>query len=390
MKKLPLALVLRKAVGEIEQKLGIEVYGIERMRKVYHINSNSFRLRVIDENNNKSGLFLKFLPNGPNCLREKEGAKLIGQYVNTPQVVLSHCKRFQTSWLLFRFVEGKLMTEKALLVEREMANQKSFLKLEYKKEESLLKMYQKTQRTISIRQYFSLPANSLFYRRICGRRRKVFLGSWGKGEPTRLSDLLRSKVSVNGKKSRLTGEEIFSSISKKYFRIKKGKRIWATLGHGDSHHGNIIIGKDENIFLIDNEYAGYNPPLMELAKPYYNDFLGSLFFHHHNLLQKYFELIRVRMDKRNLHIRIQVKRKMNFRLELTRIKLEMRRNLLKKNTANNEMLTLNDYLIMCHTLTRDPNLYPLPIKYLFIAFIFILADFNPFRPASIYPYFENY
>ena len=161
------------------------------------------------------------------------------------------------------------------------------------------------------------------------------------------------------------------------------REVMAIMGHGDAHHGNIIL--NSKIWFIDNEYADFMPPFMELAKPYYNDFIGRLFFHHPKILNQYFQIDHFEEKNNQLVFKISYPQKMINSLAITQVKLQMRNKFV--NNKTDDFLSLNDYLVLCHTLTRDPNAYPTESRLLFLVFIVILAQFDPFDPESIYKFF---
>jgi hypothetical protein len=57
------------------------------------------------------------------------------------------------------------------------------------------------------------------------------------------------------------------------------------------------------------------------------------------------------------------------------------------NKKTKDFLSLNDYLVLCHALTKDPNAYPFKTRLLFLIFTVILAQFDPLDPESIYDFF---
>ena len=59
-------------------------------------------------------------------------------------------------------------------------------------------------------------------------------------------------------------------------------KLWACLGLGDSHGGNVMISpkkQDPAIYFIDYEAAGYHSPFLDLAKPLYIDGFFSVMYH---------------------------------------------------------------------------------------------------------------
>ncbi|KAG1724505.1 uncharacterized protein EDB91DRAFT_140289 [Suillus paluster] len=59
-------------------------------------------------------------------------------------------------------------------------------------------------------------------------------------------------------------------------------KLWACLGLGDSHGGNVMISpkkQDPAIYFIDYEAAGHHSPFLDLAKPLYLDGFFSVMYH---------------------------------------------------------------------------------------------------------------
>lgn len=76
---------------------------------------------------------------------------------------------------------------------------------------------------------------------------------------------------------------------------------------------------------------------------------------------------------------------MTLRLEITKIKLDMRSSTVNKDSK--DILSINDYLVLCHILTKNPNSYSPYRQKMFLFFTLILAEFDAFNPDSIYSYF---
>jgi len=250
--------------------------------------------------------------------------------------------------------------------------------LEIKKESLIVKGYAKSTKKLNLDEYLGLASNKLFYQRLVGERYKKFYV-----EGKFLPQFMNKKILINGKDSPMTLKKIFESILKKYSLIKQ---VCVFPGHGDAHQGNVIVSDKGDIVFIDNEYSGMMPAYMDLSKPYYNDLLGTLFFHFHERLLSYFEVESVKNDKTTLSLNIRLKQKLNARMKITQIKLKQRSKYLNDKE---DFLTLNDYLFMCHTLNRDPNQFPEVVRWLFLAFCRVLYEFDSLDPESIYSYFED-
>lgn len=375
MNKLPIHSALVRVIAEIEKRLKVEVYGVERTMKVYSVNANSFVLKTISPQGKKK-YFLKF-HSKKNIKGELEGVDFTKKYLSTPKPLWISSKYFGLKWILFEYVSGKLMSEKILEL-KSKKQEKSFINIEKQKEELLQKLHSSAEKNIDFKEYSQSRTNKLFKKRLLGARYENYYSD----SKNSLSSYFDHKIILNGKRLPKTIRKTVNSIKNKY-NNPTDKRIKAIRSHGDAHYGNIILGK--KIWFIDNEYADYAPPYMELAKPYYNDFIGVLFFHHYKNLYMQFNLLNHTLSTNKLELQVNPIKKDNIRLEATQIKLETRRKSVNENTQ--DFLSLNDYLLMCHMLTRNPNHYPLKAQMLFLAFILIIADFNPFKPNSIYDYF---
>src|SRR3989344_344608 len=337
MKKLSLDSALAKITKEIEGKLQIEIVGIEKVLKIYGSNANSFIIKAVNKNRTCLSFFLKFLRN--NELDEEiNGTETLSKYIPTPQIVLTSKNNFFTSkWILYEHVKGSLFTEKFINHEQKNSNIDNLLELERRKESILEDMY--------------------------------------------------TKIKVNNHVFDKNINDIFKHIRFKYLNANnKDRFVSSVIGQGDAHHGNIIVTDNDKIWFIDNEYFGNIPSFMELSKPYYNDLIGELFFHYNILLSEYFELTTIQENENQLLIKIKPKRRLSSRIDITKIKLRSRNKFIT-GQKDIDFLSLNDYLIMCHTLTKNPNYYEEKTRYLFLAFTLILADFEPLNPESLYSFF---
>jgi thiamine kinase-like enzyme len=196
-----------------------------------------------------------------------------------------------------------------------------------------------------------------------------------------MSLYINKRVVLNGRKFPLTLAEIFQNLKEKYSQTRE---MAVFPGHGDGHHGNMLVSNEGKITFFDNEYSCIMPSYMDLSKPYYNDLLGMLFYYFHDRLLDYFSIKSYDEGKTTLNLKIKLNKKIGTRMEITKIKLQERRNFLKDSQ---NYLKLNDYLFMCHTLNKNPNLFPKKILVIFLAFSEILNEFDSFNPESINSYF---
>lgn len=368
---------LGKIKKEIEKKLKIKIVNLKPARKQWSSTANAFFIKALSGKNAGINYFLK-INRGENIYDEINGVKFLGNILATPKIIL-HSKNISNhnnKWILFEYIHGNLMSEK-FIASKNTKKMKKFIAYEKLKEMNLKKLH--CQKTIKINytSYIKSRTNRLFYKRLFGKKYKEFY----KTNKNNIASLFDREIFINGDKSPFTINQIVNNIKKKY-KNNRFKKILAIMGHGDAHHGNIIV--NDKIWFIDNEYSDYIPPFMELAKPYYNDFLGTLFFHNQNCLNGYFIIKKYIDNGKKIFIDINTPKKIDNYLKITHIKLLARKNTVNENT--DDFLSLNDYLILCHMLTKNPNNYPPKTKKIFLIFIIILARFNPFIPESIYKY----
>lgn len=369
-----LSLIPGRILAEIEISLNAKVVSIERITKIYGSNAKSFLLTLSSTKKRTTTYFLKF-EDEDRANREIAGTKFVEKFLSVPKILLApKGKTPFTGWILFESVRGKLMAEKYLNIKSEN-DFKVFCELEQRKEDLLRSLYAQPAIKISRDEYDALPANRLFRERLSGNQYKNFFSV----KRDNVSRYFDRHVSINAHEFPLTINEIFDSIRRKY-STQNNKVVAAYMGHGDAHHGNIIAG--HGLKFIDNEYAGFLPPFMELAKPYYNDFLGVLFFHHHETLARYFQIQNFEDTGTRLSFKIATPQKIADAIKITKIKLSSRKKW--ANAATDDFLSLNDYLILSHTLTKNPNTYPLEAQLLFLAFTEILTQFDSCDPESIY------
>jgi len=80
-----------------------------------------------------------------------------------------------------------------------------------------------------------------------GERYKLFF----KKNADNISLYFNRQLIVNNIKFPHTVDQIFESIRKKY-SLQNNKKIIATMGQGDAHHGNIIINKKIDCLILFN------------------------------------------------------------------------------------------------------------------------------------------
>ncbi len=361
---------------EVERVLGATIMSAESVSKIYGSDAHSFRI-VAKSGKGTASYFLK-REQTSRATRETDGTRFLESLLPVPRIIATGADTPAHSWLLFDNVEGDLMAEKYLAIKNQR-DFDSFCDIEKEKERLLAALYAQPGIKLEYAAYTALPANELFGKRLTENRYADFFGD----QKESVSKYFDRRIEINGHEFPATISEIFNSIRAKYAAPQNQKVVLALKGHGDAHHGNIIA--NGKIDFIDNEYAGYIPPLMELAKSYYNDFLGVFFFHYHETLHSHFNMRGFEDSGTKLRFKIEAPQKLSWPLELTRIKLASRSKWVAKDT--DDFISMNDYLILCHALTKNPNKYPQETKFLFLAFLEIIAQFDAHDPESIYRYF---
>jgi hypothetical protein len=366
------SLILRS----IEKRLAVQIVNVMPLNKIYDSKSGSFSIKTISKGNQSIEYFLK-LGGRNNILNEIEGSQFLKKFLRTPKIILISKKNSSRSWILFENLHGNLMVERYLNF-RAKNNMSSFYKLERKKEKILLTLFLQKKKVLDYKDYIKLKPNQLFYKRLLGGRYKEFYRDNKNG----LSRYFNHQIILNGKPLPQTINEVFDRIRQKYL-IQKNRKVIGIMGHGDAHHGNIMI--DKNINFIDTEYADFATPFMELSKPYYNDFIGTLFFYMPRRLERCFQIKKFKDSENVLNFEINCTEQISDLIKIAQIKISERSQIVNPNSC--DFISLNDYLVLCHTLTKNPNDYPTKTKLLFLIFTLIIASFNPFAPESIYSFF---
>lgn len=371
--KLIYKLKLYFAIFRISRILNLTVVKINKVNKVYGSKTNSYILICKNSSDVKVKYFLKFQPSN-HTLNEYKGTEFLKEQIPVPKVILHN---IQHGWILFEFIDGRLMIEEFLKA-KSNSEVKKILDQESVKENLIRKLHSETTRKISYEDYVNTATNRLFQQRLFGAHYNLFYR-----QPEGVQKYFDCKIIINGKEFPYTINQIIDTIKNKYSHPHQ-LPITAIKSHGDAHHGNIIVNK--KVWFIDNEYSGYTTPFMEMAKPYYNDLFGFLFFTNCRYLYKMFD-IQVTKNTSKLDYKIRYLTGLYKFIECTKIKISKRKDTCNPYTM--DPLHLNDYLVLCHLLTRNPNILPEKIKMLFIAFTVILFDFDPFDPDELESYFVS-
>jgi len=372
-------MAIKYSSAEIENNLKVKVVTIKKVKKVYGSNTNSFEVKVRSEHNEFFTYFLKF-GRDKYINDELKGDTSIQGKLNTPRVILSSKRKFLGyEWILYEHIEGSLMSEVFSNI-RDQRQFNAFLKLEKSKELKLIALHSQLTGLLDYNSYIKSRANKLFHGRLVGRRYKEFYKKGGNN----ISKMFNRKIILNGQVLPITIAQIISNIRNKYTNRDDTLRVEAILGHGDAHHGNIIV--NDKIWFIDNEYAGATTPLMEIAKPYYNDFFGDIFFYGIKTLDKLLKIHSFEDDGTNINVKMEISREFQRYITLANIKLELRSKFVNGDTK--DYISLNDYLFLCHILTKNPNKYSSKSQKQFLVLAIVIQLFDPHNPKSIYSFFK--
>jgi len=258
----------------------------------------------------------------------------------------------------------------------------NLLNLEKNRYSLLKKLYEKKQIVLKAEEVLHCRANKLFLQRLLGNRfMDYFL------LPGTLGSYFTKKFVINGNKMDATIGSMLYDINRRLLAgINSRKSVIAVKGTGDAHNNNILVDSNNKIFFTDFEYFGAHSFAMELAKPYYIDFIGNYFFHYPNKLEEFYQIDWSEKGE-EIIVTLNVKKYPKKELALTKIKIETLGSLVDGLSA--DTLSLTDYLLICHVLDRNPNTYSQFNKKLFLVFIFLFHLFDPLDPDSLFDFCSN-
>lgn len=355
---------------KLETILKKTIIGEDHISNQYGVNQKLYCLTTADKNK----YFMKFCRD--NTLYEAEAYIKLTSYLPMADLVYSGYLDNQAI-IIYSYKEGRLLTDILLEAENRNLNDE-FLSHEDNKNRILLNMYEKTKSEVNMGQYMGTKTNTLFYERLLGDRYKEYY----LGNGSTLYPLFFRELSLNGKKlGRVI--EVINNIKDKY-KLKSEMKIDAVLGHGDGHHQNVICDESKNLYFTDFEYSANIPLAMELSKPYYIDLIGTLFFFFENRLLKHFSFEAIRDSSSLVDYDIRLKSYPLLRLAVTENKVNYFKGCLD---SSRDLLTLNDYLVLSHLLSRDPNKYSKQAQELFLVMLMLLSRFDPFNPKSLFDFF---
>lgn len=303
------------------------------------------------------------------------GERMINKYLPIPKTLSPIYEIGNDTFLyLQECCDGKLL---AYLIDK--YNNEKIIQIEKSKEILLSNLYKSTLKYSKISDYLSSNSQELFINRITGDRFSKFFG-----KDTEIARLCLKQIFINNKKIPITVDDIFKLLLKKieFLKENSSESLLTIVGHADLHHGNIIVDRTK-VHVIDPEYASeFVTPNMDIAKPYYNDLIGVLFFHHQAKLE---ESLNLEFNETDSEIYIDVKEILipKVRIDITKIKIQYRKTFFDFS-SNIRDLSIVDYLIMCHTLNRNPSLYPKKIQIIFIYILYSIYYMDWEKPESLF------
>lgn len=332
-----------------------------------------FKLELISKNNisgdinfkvyrNREYFFIK-IGNFIQINNYIKGTNTIDKYLNTPKILkYFNIPFFNKKIILQQYIDGNLLSYNMYT----FSDDKN-IEIEKNKEQELIKLYNRNK-ILNFNDFKRERNCELFSNRLVGTRCNNFYFN-------KINKNYNKNIYINNIKV-LNILNIINTLLNKYnYLSKENKKILTYLGHGDLHHGNIILSKNNKIFFIDNEYVSYVSLNSDIAKPYYNDLIGYLFFNKTKELESYFD-ISYKINNNDIFININSIKFPKNRISITKEKINTRKQHLNFNQNKDSDFSINEYLLMCHLFTRNPNCYS---EKTFIIFLIIANRLNTFN-----------
>lgn len=361
-------------MSEIELKLQCKVSSIKKFDNKYWT-SNS--LYIICSNIWK--FFVKVFCK--NKGEEFYWYEQISQHVPTIGLQVRFMIR-ESEILIYEYFESETMVDLVLGAEGLFWERiEKILEYEKKKNDWLKKMYTSTKWKITWREYLDQPVNRLFMEKLTW---EVFDQYYSSQNP--IAQLLKKKITLNGIKFPRTWDQILQDLKEKAKRINPNEVIDSVYWHWDIHHFNVLIWKTGEIKVIDFEYASLLPINMEMAKPYYIDLIGVLFFFFQDILDAKFSLDKSVDTDADLNLEITYHGWLEHRIAITKEKIGTFSSLLN---WSKDFFSFNDYVVMAHVFSHNPNNYSEFSQLLFAVFLQLLDNSNLFYPEKIFRQFQK-
>ena len=349
---------------------GSKKWVVTKLPNKYGLNPNIFYA-----SNGKKEYFIKYI-NHPGKLTNTDNR--LEKYLNLPTRELTLEKQGYTVEVS-SYIKGTLFTD-VFLKDEYKNNDITHINLEDRKNKYLRNLYNQTKGVVRYAEVDSCITNKLYKNRFLGDRYSEYYRNM------LFQNIFDRNIVLNGR-GYPSINTVVEKIRNKYEKINGNKDVTIVLGHGDAHHQNIILEETTSkIYFIDCEYSSFIPMSMELAKPYYIDLFGTLFFFYNDVLLKYFDVRKCEIIDDKVNLRIILKELPKLRLQLVQNKISNFSDLMADDT---DQLNLNDYLIINHMLSRNPNQYNAKVLPVFLSLVPLLNDFNVMKPEELFSAYQQ-
>jgi hypothetical protein len=360
------------ALNELDN-LGFKEYEVSLLHNKYGTND---RVYIVNGKNfrDKERFVIKFFRDNES-LRELQGISLLRKYLPSPQVIHANTEK---GLAILKYYENSLYID--LIYQNEFHSEvNKIIEIEKYKEDLLDNLHKSTKTQINTQDYLKLHNNRLYKERILGNRYKEY---FTENRENNISQLFTYNLIINGKNFKFSIDELIKVTREKILKLKNQNRT-AFLDHGDAHSWNLLISDSNNdIRFIDFEYYDTIPAFMALTKPLYSDFWGNLFFYFNDTLKEIFSIKKFDIFHNDLIIDLDLNKLPTLRIELAKIKIQKR--LYSFKSEKDDFLDINDYILISHLLTRNPNNYESDVQKIFIALAPLLYTSDLLDPEDIF------
>lgn len=334
----------RAAIQTICEHLKLNDIKISHVSKLY---SSSDRNYIAEGNNNK--YFVKIISKSKK--RDiLEGEKSISISYDTPKNILTIDTEDNMTILIQEYKSGLLFSQ----IVSEESNYNRLYELERRRLNMFKDCILNTAKIkeIDIR---SLKCANIFWNRFQNERFDNFYL-----KSIKISEIKDKAIYINNIRQSKTLSEIIESCRNRSLTLAYDTYLCVN-GHGDAHRGNIIVDNINELYFIDTEYSQIEIPIeIEIAKSYYNDLYGFLFFSNKDILGENYHTGQMYFDIDGIYISNYLDSDNNFKDFLKNKADKLLTTAEKSCELNNikfKKRLFKDLLLMCHFLTKDPNTY---------------------------------
>lgn len=198
--------------------------------------------------------------------------------------------------LIYELVEDSSVFDIAWEIEK--GNPSKFDTLQdaqYKADDALFKLYQKTLHWQSAAEAATAPVHQLFYHRLTGGRLDRFYSPReqdGRDRHIELPDQklpLKTILSANWTiNSRRFSDSLSDLINRAIELLNPAQAGPAITGHGDAHNGNVFLrsGSPPSVLYFDPAFAGRHHPLLDLTKPLFHNVFAMWMYYPQDLQER--------------------------------------------------------------------------------------------------------